>query len=270
MLNRILVALIGIPILITVLIKGGIWLLLFVNIFVLIGLHEFYKMSRVAGKKPDVLCGYLTGIIIPNLIYFITIGRDYLFTPIIFLLLVLIIKKIYQNKIVNSSDDIGITILGVLYVSLLFSHTILLSLLPNGNKWLLIAQILVWISDTSAYFVGVSIGRKFFKDGFSVISPKKSIEGAIGSVIFTGFSLLLIDYYFHIFEGKLNGLVIVLIGILISVVAQLGDLGESMFKREFKIKDSGKILGEHGGVLDRFDSMLFVVPIVYYLLLILF
>ena len=72
--------------------------------------------------------------------------------------------------------------------------------------------------------------------------------------------------YFSIFGTDISTVIVLLFGLLISIVAQIGDLGESMFKREFKVKDSGKLLGEHGGILDRFDSMLFVVPVVYYLL----
>ena len=79
-------------------------------------------------------------------------------------------------------------------------------------------------------------------------------------------TIYLINKYFNIFGADVNIIVVLLFGFLISIVAQIGDLGESMFKREFKVKDSGKLLGEHGGILDRFDSMLFVVPVVYYLL----
>lgn len=267
MLNRLLVAIIGIPALITVYLKGGVLLLAFVNIVILLGLYEFFKMSKDIGKNPETVLGYLFGLMIPNLIYFTSNRAEFLYIPLIFLLLTMLIKRVCQNRIEGTSGDIGITVLGVSYVSLLFTHLILLSKLPNGALWLLVVQVLVWISDSSAYFVGISIGRKFFKDGFSKISPKKSVEGAIGSVVFTSLALWGIDRYYLVFDNKVGVVWIILIGALISVIAQVGDLSESMFKREFKIKDSGKILGEHGGILDRFDSMLFVVPVVYYILL---
>ncbi|MGL5174840.1 MAG: phosphatidate cytidylyltransferase, partial [Cetobacterium sp.] len=173
---------------------------------------------------------------------------------------------VLQNKVENSSRDIGITLLGVVYVSGLFSHLLLMNYLPNGGKWLLTIQILVWVCDSFAYFVGMGIGRKIFKKGFSSISPKKSIEGSIGGITFTMLAIYLINRYFNIFDTEVSTAVVLVVGFLISIVAQIGDLGESMFKREFKVKDSGKLLGEHGGILDRFDSMLFVVPTVYYLL----
>lgn len=267
MLNRILVALVGIPILVTVLLKGGFLLLLFVNFVILVGLFEFYKMAEIGGKKPDVNLGYVAGLAIPNFIYFSKADNsEIVLMPIVLLAIALIGKKVLQNKVENSSRDIGITLLGVIYVSGLFSHLLLMNYLPKGGHWLLTVQILVWVCDSFAYFVGMGIGRKIFKNGFSAISPKKSIEGSIGGVVFTMGAIYLINNQFQIFSPETNKFVVLLFGLLISLIAQVGDLGESMFKREFKIKDSGKILGEHGGILDRFDSMLFVVPIVYYLL----
>lgn len=267
MVNRILVALIGIPLLITVLLKGGFLLLLFVNFVVLVGLFEFYKMAEIGGKKPDVNLGYIAGLAIPNIIYFVNVDNSTLvLMPIALLTIALIGKKVLQNKVENSSRDIGITLLGVIYVSGLFTHLLLMNYLPNGGKWLLTIQILVWVCDSFAYFVGMGIGRKIFKQGFSSISPKKSIEGSIGGIVFTIGAIYLINKYFSIFGTDISTVIVLLFGLLISIVAQIGDLGESMFKREFKVKDSGKLLGEHGGILDRFDSMLFVVPVVYYLL----
>lgn len=267
MLNRILVALIGIPLLITVLLKGGFLLLLFVNFVILVGLFEFYKMAEIGGKKPDVNLGYIAGLAIPNIIYFTNVDNSTLILmPITLLTIALIGKKVLQNKVENSSRDIGVTLLGVVYISGLFTHLLLMNYLPNGGKWLLTIQILVWVCDSFAYFVGMGIGRKIFKQGFSSISPKKSIEGSIGGIVFTMGTIYLINKYFNIFGTDVSTIVVLLFGFLISIIAQIGDLGESMFKREFKVKDSGKLLGEHGGILDRFDSMLFVVPVVYYLL----
>ena len=267
MLNRILVALIGIPLLMTMLLKGGFLLLLFVNFVILVGLFEFYKMAEIGGKKADVNLGYFAGLAIPNIIYFSNANDTTLILmPLTMLTIILIGKKVLQSKVENSSRDIGITVLGVVYVSGLFSHLLLMNYLPNGGKWLLSIQILVWVCDSFAYFVGMGIGRKIFKRGFSSISPKKSIEGSIGGAVFTMLTIYLINKYFNIFGADVSTVMVLLVGFLISIVAQIGDLGESMFKREFKVKDSGRLLGEHGGILDRFDSMLFVVPTVYYLL----
>lgn len=268
MLSRIIVALIGIPILIGVLYYGGLPLLIFTNIIVGIGAYEFYKMAEMGGKRPHKLLGIIMAIVIPNVLFFkelnmISFGVE----AVIALCIILIISlRVIQNRVENSSIDIGETILGALYPSVLFSHILLINLLPNGGKWLLTAQIMVWICDSFAYFVGMGIGRKIFKRGFNSISPKKSIEGAIGGTIFTVLALFLLEKYFGLITGEMNVLGAVILGLFISAVAQIGDLGESMFKREFKVKDSGTLLGGHGGILDRFDSMFFVAPVMYYLL----
>ncbi|WP_300356834.1 phosphatidate cytidylyltransferase [Fusobacterium sp.] len=266
MLNRILVALIGIPILMYVYYSGGIPLLVFTNIIVGIGLYEFYKMSELSGQKPFSKLGILAGLTIPNLIYFLDPLKMgvYLFLPLSALIICAMGVRIFENKVENASVDIGVTALGVAYISILFSHILLLTYLPNGGAWLIAIQVMVWVCDSAAYFVGINIGRKFFKEGFSIISPKKSKEGAIGAIIFTILAICLINYKYQLIPE--NYPIVIALGFLVSIVAQIGDLAESMFKREFKIKDSGRILGEHGGILDRFDSMIFVVPTVYYIL----
>lgn len=144
-----------------------------------------------------------------------------------------------------------------------FSQIIILYFL--GAMYPLILQVLVWISDTSAGIVGVAIGRKFFKNGFTEISPKKSVEGALGSVVFTGLTfMLIVVMYIEKIKGATIGEIFLsfIIGAVISVVAQIGDLIESLFKRECGVKDSGTILMGHGGILDRFDSMILVLPFV--------
>lgn len=266
MLNRILVALVGIPVLMYVYYSGGLPLLVFTNAVIGIGLYEFYKMSELAGQKPFSKLGTCAGLVVPNLIYFSNpLKMDTLILlPVVALIICTMGIRIFENKVENASIDIGVTALGVAYISVLFSHIILLTYLPDGGKWLIAVQVMVWVCDSAAYFVGINIGRKFFKDGFSIISPKKSKEGAIGAIVFTILAICLINMKFKLLPE--NYFIVGVLGFLVSIVAQIGDLAESMFKREFKIKDSGRILGEHGGILDRFDSMIFVVPTVYYIL----
>ena len=259
MLSRIIVAIIGIPILIGILYYGGIPLLIFTNLIVGMGAYEFYQMAEIGGKKPHKLLGIIMALTIPNILFFNEIGlTSFGIEGIIGLCTILVIgTRVIQNRVEDASVDLGETVLGALYVGVLFSHILLISLLPNGGKWLLTAQIMVWVCDSFAYFVGMAIGRKIFSRGFNSISPKKSIEGSIGGTLFTILSLFILDRYFGLIQGGMS---------LTNIIAQIGDLGESMFKREFKVKDSGTILRGHGGILDRFDSMLFVAPVMYYLL----
>lgn len=269
MLSRIMVAIVGIPLLIYILYHGGFPLLLFINVIVGMGAYEFYNMAEMGGKKPHKVAGIIGALLIPNVLFFNELGTLSIDVTglLAFFVIFLIGYRVLENKVENASVDIGETVLGALYISVLFSHVILISFLPNGGKWLLTAQIMVWVCDSFAYFTGMAIGRKIFNRGFSSISPKKSIEGSIGGTVFTIISLYLLEKYFNLLNnGELGMTNIVIIGIFISIIAQIGDLGESMFKREFKVKDSGSILKGHGGILDRFDSMLFVAPTVYYLL----
>lgn len=266
MLSRIIVGLIGIPILVYVLYYGGMLLFVFVEIISLIGSYEFYRMAKQNGKHPNIIIGLTMTLFIPIIVYLsqiytLKVGIEFVIAVGMLLLMAI---KVLTNKVENSSVDIGETLIGTLYPSLLFSYCIMISFLSNGGKWLLTAQIMVWVCDSFAYFVGLSIGRKIWNRGFSEISPKKSIEGSIGGIIFTIIALLISNHYFHL--TTVPPLQLGLLGLAIALTAQIGDLGESMYKREFKIKDSGTILAGHGGILDRFDSMLFVAPVMYYIL----
>ena len=272
--NRVLVSLIGVPLLFFVYMGEsffninleGLPMLVFANLVVAIGTYEFYKMLKIAGKEVYDKFGILVSIIIPNLIYFANKSR-YLDQSMVGIILILttmslLIYRVFKNEIKGTLEKVSFTILGILYVSVFFSQII--NLYFVGAIFPFILQVLVWISDTAAGIVGVAIGRKFFKNGFTEISPKKSVEGALGSIIFTAIAFVLFVAYFeNIKDIDLEeGIVAFLIGAFISVVAQIGDLIESLFKRECGVKDSGTILMGHGGVLDRFDSMILVLPFV--------
>ena len=266
--SRILVAIFGIPLLFYILYSGGPLLLLFTNVIIGVSLHEYYNMMESSGRTPYRKLGMLAGLAIPNILYLSQLGmleNDLVLLAIVLLFMGTTIERVFSNKVTDSSLDIGGTILGVVYTSVLFSHIILISGLPNGNLWILAAQIMVWVCDSFAYFVGLATGRKFFKEGLCPVSPKKSKEGSIGGVVFTIISLIIMSFtLLKNVDVALGKLIVVAIGV--AVVAQVGDLVESLFKREFKVKDSSNILGEHGGMLDRFDSMIFVIPILYYIL----
>ncbi|MHB9316075.1 phosphatidate cytidylyltransferase [Fusobacterium polymorphum] len=273
--NRVLVALIGVPLLLFIYAGEsffrinlyGLPMLIFTNLVVGIGIYEFYKMVKVLGKEVYDKFGMIVAIIIPNLVY-LSNRSSYLEQKLITVVLIvatifMLIYRVFRNQIKGTLEKVSYTLLGIIYVSVFFSQIINLYFL--GAVFPLILQVLVWVSDTSAGIVGVAIGRKFFKNGFTEISPKKSVEGALGSVIFTGLAfVLIVVLYIEKINGATGGEVFLsfIIGAIISVVAQIGDLIESLFKRECGVKDSGTILMGHGGVLDRFDSMILVLPFV--------
>ena len=273
--NRVLVALIGVPLLLFIYAGEsffrinlyGLPMLIFTNLVIGIGIYEFYKMVKVLGKEVYDKFGMIVAIIIPNLVY-LNNRSSYLEQKLITVVLIvatifMLIYRVFRNQIKGTLEKVSYTLLGIIYVSVFFSQIINLYFL--GAVFPLILQVLVWVSDTSAGIVGVAIGRKFFKNGFTEISPKKSVEGALGSVIFTGLAfVLIVVLYIEKINGATGGEVFLsfIIGAIISVVAQIGDLIESLFKRECGVKDSGTILMGHGGVLDRFDSMILVLPFV--------
>ena len=273
--NRVLVALIGVPLLLFIYAGEsffrinlyGLPMLIFTNLVIGIGIYEFYKMVKVLGKEVYDKFGIIVALIIPNLVY-LSNRSSYLEQKLITVVLIvatifMLTYRVFKNQIKGTLEKVSFTLLGIIYVSVFFSQIINLYFL--GAVFPLILQVLVWVSDTSAGIVGVAIGRKFFKNGFTEISPKKSVEGALGSIIFTGLALMLIVVlYIEKINGATGGEVFLsfIIGAIISVVAQIGDLIESLFKRECGVKDSGTILMGHGGVLDRFDSMILVLPFV--------
>lgn len=168
-----------------------------------------------------------------------------------------------------SMQDAAMTVMGMVYIGLAFAHFVLLrfmnsdtlistylGLFTRGEALLWIAFLGTWASDTFAFFSGMSFGKhKLCPE----ISPKKTIEGLIGGVIGTVFITVFMGIFFQISLVHM-----VFLGILIAGAATVGDLVESAMKRLTGIKDSGTLLPGHGGVWDRFDSMLFTVPVVYY------
>ena len=273
--NRVLVALIGVPLLLFIYAGEsffrinlyGLPMLIFTNLVIAVGIYEFYKMVKVLGKEVYDKFGIIVALIIPNLVY-LSNRSSYLEQKLITVVLIvatifMLTYRVFKNQIKGTLEKVSFTLLGIIYVSVFFSQIINLYFL--GAVFPLILQVLVWVSDTSAGIVGVAIGRKFFKNGFTEISPKKSVEGALGSIIFTGLAfMLIVVLYIEKINGATGGEVFLsfIIGAIISVVSQIGDLIESLFKRECGVKDSGTILMGHGGVLDRFDSMILVLPFV--------
>ena len=275
--NRVLVALIGVPLLLFIYAGEsffrinlyGLPMLIFTNLVIGIGTYEFYKMIKISGKEVYDKFGIIVAITIPNLVYlsnqsyYSYLEQELIAVVLIVATIFMLTYRVFRNQIKGTLEKVSYTLLGIIYVSVFFSQIINLYFL--GAVFPLILQVLVWVSDTSAGIVGVTIGRKFFKNGFTEISQKKSVEGALGSIIFTGLAfMLIVILYIERVNGTTTGEVILsfIIGAIISIVAQIGDLIESLFKRECGVKDSGTILMGHGGILDRFDSMILVLPFV--------
>ena len=273
--DRVIVAILLVPTLLFVYVGEGFFhidlkalpILIFTNLVVGIGTYEFYSMIKKSGREVYDKFGIIVALLIPNALYLkyyiISSFEDKTVEILILAVILMLIHRIFTNKIQGSLEKISLTLLGVVYVSVFFSQILLIYAIDPAD--ILILQVLVWVSDTMAGVTGMAIGRKFFKNGFTEISPKKSVEGALGSLFFTGLAFSLIFYFisrvYPIEIISISSIIFTFIfGVIVSFVAQIGDLIESLFKRECGVKDSGKILLGHGGILDRFDSMIIAVP----------
>ncbi|MGE6299298.1 phosphatidate cytidylyltransferase [Guptibacillus hwajinpoensis] len=183
---------------------------------------------------------------------------DLLFFGLLILLAMTVLTK---NK--YSFDESSFIMMASLYVCLGFYYFTATRYLGENNLdgmiHLFFIIFLIWASDSGAYFVGRSLGRKKL---WPHISPNKTVEGAVGGVVMA----VLVGVVFQLIYPVYDSMIVVLIvSVLTSVFGQIGDLVESAFKRHYGVKDSGSILPGHGGILDRFDSLIFVLPLLHLL-----
>jgi len=241
---------------------------MFVAFLAILGLIEFYGLANKMGYSCNKVLGIILSIII-SCMFFLSKGnfsfaKYEIFLPIAFsgFFLILFSTSIFLNKR-KSLEEIflnsAVTITGVFYVSWLLNHLILVRELPvYGKSYVFILFFCVWALDIFAYIFGMRYGKHRLAER---ISPKKSVEGAISGFMFAVISSVLFNYIFKTNLGLTNSLYI---GIIIGIFGQIGDLFESLIKRAAGEKDSGNILPGHGGVLDRFDSIIFTAPLFYY------
>ncbi len=264
--KRIATALIGIPVSAWIIHYGQWVLVCTVGILAFIAWQEFSAML----KKKQIFTWRSIGFLgILGLIGCAWLGnsQEMVFLSLLFTLIILM-KPVFSGR-TDAVNDVAFSILGIFYIGLAFSHLLLLrftdssliiptffGLMPMGEVYLWLAFIGTWASDTFAYFIGSFLGKHKL---CPAISPGKTIEGGIGGLLGSVGVVLAIGMTLHM--PIQHGLAL---GILIGVAAPAGDLVESALKRFTGVKDSGNILPGHGGVLDRFDSILFTVPVVYY------
>jgi phosphatidate cytidylyltransferase len=230
-------------------------------IFTIIGCSEGYKMAKKAGASVQAVPGIIAAVLL-----YATISGIFLFQVnsknlLLFLSLpfLLLIMELFRNK-KNPFINLSATIFVIFYVAIpfgLLSYIISYdAFLHRYNPNILFGYFLImWINDTGAYLTGKSLGKTKL---FERISPNKTWEGTIGGVLFSFLLAWFLSTQFH--ELSLQSWLI--IAALTSITGSLGDLVESMFKRSTGIKDSGKLMPGHGGVLDRFDGVLVSAPFV--------
>jgi phosphatidate cytidylyltransferase len=148
-------------------------------------------------------------------------------------------------------------VLGIMYVPLLMTHFIFIRDLPSGPLWVFYVLAVAFTGDVAAYYVGRAFGKKKF---FAEVSPGKTVEGTLGLILGSIIGSAAFVFFFPLFKTHHA----VFAGFFAGIIGQLGDLAESVMKREAGIKDSGRILPGHGGILDRLDCLMFIVPFIFY------
>ena len=263
--TRLISGIVLLAIMLATIITGGNVLLLFIAAISLIGQFELYRAVKL-NKTPLAFLGYVASIGYEILLFYQLTDYIMIFT-VMFLIAILAVYVVMYPKFVT--EQVSLALLGFVYVTVLLSYIYQVRIKPSGALTVWLIFIAAWGSDTCAYCVGMLIGKHKLP---SKLSPKKTIEGCVGGVIGAG---LLGFLYATILKDKLIGdftnpqLLFAAIGCCGSIIAQFGDLAASAVKRNHDIKDYGKLIPGHGGIMDRFDSILFTAPIVY-LLVILF
>ncbi len=228
-----------------------------ITLFIIGGLYEFFTMLEKKGISIYKYVGIAIGALIPlSIMSRFEPTKNWEFLFIIIVLLALIIMQFRRRESCGVIVGISTTVFGILYVSWFFSFLIKIRHLEGGLGFLAAVLIITKLGDMGAYFVGSKLGKTPL---IPRISPKKSVEGAIGGLLASVLGALISKPFLNFNYAHL-----IFIGLALGILAQLGDLSESLMKRDCQIKDSGNIFPGLGGILDSIDSLLFTAPVFYF------
>lgn len=250
--TRTATAALGIPVTVALVVLGNLWLLVGIAAVVVVGLLEFYRMAERGGYRPAREAGIGAG-----LLFAVAGAFSVPWAPLILpaLLVYSVLAQVRRGRPGQWVINTAITLLGALYVGYLFSYVERLRALPLGPAHTespvaaLLVICIAWGADTAAYFVGLAMGRRKL---LPEVSPNKSIEGAAAAIL-AGIAVGLVFAW----VAGLDPWMSLAVGALCAAASVCGDLWESAIKREAGVKDAGGVLPGHGGVLDRFDGLLF-------------
>lgn len=248
--KRIITAIIALLIFVPILIYGKLPFIILTYLMASVGLYELLRMRNISlGSFPAIITFiFLWLLLLPNTVELNLPKTDIVIVYVIIMLFFTVLSK---NRF--TFDEVGFTLIAMLYLTIgffFFMETRLESL-----AYVFYLLIVVWSTDTGAYFTGRALGkRKLWPD----ISPNKTIEGALGGIVFA----CVFGYIFQVIHPlPIPKHLMLTATVFLSMAGQIGDLVASAYKRHYDVKDSGKLLPGHGGILDRMDSLLFVFPI---------
>lgn len=237
--------------------KGGAFLFAcLLALLAYIGIVEFYRMALPDRNSESWLAAIAGSALVftpfasGERLSLSAVGLLFLAFALLFLFRI--------RKITDAAREVAYAVLAFIYIPFLLMHLVMLRQTAFGVQWLLVIMLIVMTNDTAAYYTGSAFGKNKL---YPQVSPKKSIEGAMGGLLGSICGTLLAKFTF--FE-QLSFVDAIATAIVIGMLGQVGDLFESLLKRSFGVKDSGTIFPGHGGVLDRLDSILFAAPATYY------
>jgi phosphatidate cytidylyltransferase len=259
--TRVIVSIFAIPLIVLASYFGSYYFFVFTLAIGLISYYEFSGMVKKNIANVNLWFGLLAVcVIITNQFYHVVDLIPLLFVVILLLLMI----ELFRNKgsVVN---NLGATVLGIIYIGLFSSALIAIrefypnvnELYPRGGFVIISMLAAIWVCDSAAFFGGTAFGKHKL---FPRISPNKSWEGALLGFLFAILTMLLAKLIVLDFLSWTN---VIVLGIIIGIIGQLGDLVESSIKRDAGIKDSSSIIPGHGGIFDRFDSLLFSAPAIW-------
>lgn len=257
--QRIITAVIALLLFIPLTLYGDWPFAILIYLMASIGLWELIRMRKpVSYIVPSMMAMVLLWIVLlPDGIDKVFLTHHKSEVILISVLLFLSYSVLSKNKF--TFDDAGFVLLATLYVGMGFFYFMETRNNEGGLATILYVLFIVWATDTGAYFFGKAFGKHKL---WPKISPNKTIEGALGGVL----TSVIVGVVFHLVQPFDQSIMIIIgVTIIASVFGQMGDLVESAFKRHYDVKDSGHILPGHGGILDRFDSLLFVFPLLHFI-----
>jgi len=266
--DRTLVNLLGIPGILLLLWLGGVYFALFVTVVMILSLNEFYSINRPRDIHPLYTIGWIAVILSTGYYYYTPdITNTQLIGILMAIVLIVLVVETFR-RVPNPTYNIAITVLGILYIPVLLGALIGLREYDTDHesRFTLALIISIWTCDSAAMFFGRLWGKR---KALEAVSPNKTVVGTIAGLM-TALLIFLLFQQFGWIGTSITYTDVIALGVIAGIFGQLGDFAESKFKRDLGLKDTSNFLRGHGGVLDRFDSLIFASPLAYLYLTIFF
>jgi len=265
--KRLLVTIILLPVGMAAILAGGWYLTALVAVFMCLAAWEYVELFRTGGLRP-------AGVLVIGGTLILLVGRNFNgFDSAAWMISLIILLSMtyhlvaYERGRDQAGSDFAVTLAGLFYIGWFGAYFISLRNLPEGKWWILVVLPAVWFADAGAYFIGKRFGRHKLSPR---LSPNKTWEGYLGGIVAGVLLTALFAAIWQVGAGPNSAITPLrgaLIGLVMGIFPTLGDLGESMIKRQMGVKDSGNLLPGHGGAFDRIDSWLWAVVLGYYMII---